>query len=329
MQPIAYQHGLQLYNDDRYLAATVVSSLLGDGLGDDRLLIVATPDHRDAFASELTAAGLDLEALQSADRLVFADARSSLDQIIVDRRPDRAVFAELVGQTVRRLSGPDGATVRIYGEMVDLLWREGNPDAAHELEDLANELCATLPVRILCGYSLDALESDDTRAHFLRVCHSHDRVEPAERYAPAVDLRDAVDAAIEIARPAIDAAGQKLTMSVVVEPVAVQGDLVWLTQVVSQLVDNASRYTGRGGHIAVEVESDAESGEAWVAVSDTGIGMPPELLSLVFEPGGRGVGLALARQLVELHRGKIEATSGGTGRGSRVVFRLPLNNHAP
>jgi signal transduction histidine kinase len=99
--------------------------------------------------------------------------------------------------------------------------------------------------------------------------------------------------------------------------------------VVSRLVDNASRYTGRGGHIAVEVESDVETAETWVAVSDTGVGMPPELLSRVFEHDGRGVGLALARQLIELHGGKIEATSGGSGRGSRVIFRLPLKAHTP
>jgi signal transduction histidine kinase len=329
MHQTARSHGLQFFIDDRYLASTVASSLLRGGLGDDRLLIVATPAHRDAIASELRAGGLDLEALHSGDRLVFADARSSLDQIIVDGRPDRVMFAELVGQTVRRLSGPEGATVRIYGEMVDLLWREGNPDAAHELEDLANELCATLPVTILCGYGLDTVDRDETGAHFLRICHSHDHVVPAESYTLDVDLRDAVESAVDFARPAIDAAGQKLTMSVAGEPVVVEGDLGWLTQVVSRLVDNASRYTGRGGHIAVEVESDLETAEAWVAVSDTGIGMPSELLSRVFEYDGRGVGLALARQLIELHGGRIQATSGGVGRGSRVIFRLPVKAHAP
>jgi signal transduction histidine kinase len=329
MRQTAHSHGLQFYIDDKYLASTVASSLLRDGLGDDRLLIVATPAHREAVASELRAAGLDLEALQAADRLVFADARSSLDQMMVNGRPDRVRFAELVGQTVRRLSGPDGATVRIYGEMVDLLWREGNPDAAHELEDLANELCATLPVTILCGYSLDTVDRDETGAHFLRICHSHDHIAPAESYTLDVDLRDAVESAVDYERPAIDAAGQKLTMSVAGEPVVVEGDLGWLTQVVSRLVDNASRYTGRGGHIAVEVESDVETAETWVAVSDTGVGMPPELLSRVFEHDGRGVGLALARQLIELHGGKIEATSGGSGRGSRVIFRLPLKAHTP
>lgn len=328
MPHTAYQHGLQFYNDDDYLASAVVPALIQDGLGDDRLLIVATADHRRAFASAFAEAGLDVGALQADNRLVFVDARAALNEFMVDGRPDRTLFIEVFGRTVRQLSGPNGATVRVYGEMADLLRRDGNPEAGHQLEALGNEICAVLPVTILCGYGLDTLDGDDG-AHLLRICDSHDHIGPDESYTLDVDLRDAVESAVDSARSAIDAAGQKLTMSVAGEPVVVEGDPGWLTQLVSRLVDNASRYTGRGGHIAVEVESDVETSEAWVAVSDTGIGMPPELLRRVFEHGGPGVGLAVAHQLVELHGGTIEATSGGPGRRSRVIFRLPLKTHAP
>ena len=327
MSRTVHRHGLQFYSDDQYLASQAASSLLRDGLGDDCLLIVATPAHREALASALTAAGADMPALQAAGRAIFADARAALDQVMIAGRPDRARFVETFSQIVRQLLGSSGATVRAYGEMAELLRRDGRHDAAHQLEAFANEICAMLPVTVLCGYSLDTLEDDKTGAHLLRICHSHDRVAPAERYEPAIDLRHAVNAAIQIARPAIDAAGQKLTMSVVEDPVIVGGDLRWLTQVVSGLVDNASKYTGRGGHIAVEVETDSERGEAWVAVSDTGIGMPPERLSQVFEHDWPGVGIALARRMVELHGGTIDAMSGGIGRGSRVMFTLPLNTH--
>jgi signal transduction histidine kinase len=329
MQPTVYQHGLQFYNDDEYLTSAVVSSLIGEGLGDDRLLIVATAAHRRAFATGLEDAGLDVGALQTDGRLVFSDARSALADFMIDGRPDRARFTAVFSRVVLELSGPNRATVRVYGEMADLLHRDGNPEAAHELESFANKLFAFLPITIICGYGLDMLDAGHSGADLLRICDSHDHVAPAESYTLEVDLRDAVESAVDAARPTIDAAGQKLTMSVAGEPVVVEGDLGWLTQIASRLVDNASRYTGRGGHIAVEVESDLEAGEAWVAVSDTGVGMPAELLSRVFEHDGRGVGLALARQLVELHGGRIEATSGGVGRGSRVIFRLPLQTNAP
>jgi PAS domain S-box-containing protein len=146
-----------------------------------------------------------------------------------------------------------------------------------------------------------------------------------------VDLRAAIDQAIEATRPH-DAHPFSATLPA--EPILVDGDPARLTQVFSNLLGNAVKYTPRGKAIAIEAcEGD---GEAVVTVSDEGIGIAPDALMRLFEmfsqidphlhrhPGGLGVGLAVARVFVELHGGAIEAHSEGAGRGSRFVVRLPL-----
>jgi CheY-like chemotaxis protein len=105
--------------------------------------------------------------------------------------------------------------------------------------------------------------------------------------------------------------------------------------VFSNLLNNAAKYTGPGGRIAITAERD--SGSVAVSVQDSGIGIPSEMLAHVFEPftqldrslersrGGLGIGLALAKRLVEMHGGAIEAQSSGVGQGSRFIVRLPLS----
>jgi CheY-like chemotaxis protein len=109
--------------------------------------------------------------------------------------------------------------------------------------------------------------------------------------------------------------------------------------VVSNLLNNAAKYTPRGGHIVLAAERDGD--QALIAVSDNGIGIPPESLGEVFQmftqvahaaqhmPGGLGIGLSLVRSLVELHGGTITAASAGTGTGSVFTVRLPLARSAP
>lgn len=134
-------------------------------------------------------------------------------------------------------------------------------------------------------------------------------------------------------RLAFEAAQQHSTVTLPEHPVYVYGDRTRLTQVFSNLLQNANKYTPSGGKIAVEVRR--ENGSAVVSVRDTGIGIPPAMLEQVFElfaqvdrsshrtGGGVGIGLTLARRLTELHGGRIEARSAGDGRGSEFIVRLP------
>jgi PAS domain S-box-containing protein len=149
-----------------------------------------------------------------------------------------------------------------------------------------------------------------------------------------VDLATVVEAALEMARPLIDARRHTLTVDLPDDPVALDADPLRLSQVIANLLTNAAKYTGNGGHIALSAERDR--GCATIRVVDDGIGLAGESLAQIFEmfaqvgtaldrtEGGLGIGLALSRGLVQLHGGTIEAHSAGLGKGSEFIVRLPL-----
>ncbi len=147
------------------------------------------------------------------------------------------------------------------------------------------------------------------------------------------ELAAVVDAAVETARPVIDAKRHRFSIEMPSEPVVFAADPLRLSQVLSNLLTNAAKYTDPGGEIRLRATADAE--QVTIKVSDTGIGMSANAISRVFamfsqihssqdrSEGGLGIGLALAKGLVELHGGVIEARSAGLGKGSEFVVRLP------
>jgi signal transduction histidine kinase len=149
-----------------------------------------------------------------------------------------------------------------------------------------------------------------------------------------MDLRAAAEMAAEAVRPVCEAAAHSLTVRLPPEPLGVAADLTRLTQVLTNLLTNATKYTPPGGHIELAVA--VEEGKAVVRVRDNGVGIPAELLPRVFDlftqadqsldraQGGLGIGLALVKRLVEAHGGTVEANSDGPGTGSEFVVRLPL-----
>jgi signal transduction histidine kinase len=153
-----------------------------------------------------------------------------------------------------------------------------------------------------------------------------------------VTLREVLAASAEASRAAIDARGHRLVIDASAEELAVEGDFDRLTQVVSNLLSNAAKYTDAGGTIQLRVTRQGADGV--VSVADTGIGIPAADLSGVFEmfsqvhshrrhaDGGLGIGLSLVRQLVEMHGGSVQAASPGEGRGSIFSVRLPLTEPA-
>jgi PAS domain S-box-containing protein len=148
-----------------------------------------------------------------------------------------------------------------------------------------------------------------------------------------VELAAAVRTAVEAARPLIDAHAHQLTVTLPPEPVRMDADPVRLAQVFANLLNNAAKYTEKGGQIWLSAERQGR--EVMVSVRDTGIGIPAEYLPRLFEmfsqlapalersQGGLGIGLALVRGLVELHGGRVEAHSAGPGRGCEFIVRLP------
>ena len=149
-----------------------------------------------------------------------------------------------------------------------------------------------------------------------------------------VNLADIVAAAAETVQPLLEQKKQQLELNAVSTDLFVRGDPVRLTQVVGNLLHNAAKYTGEGGHVVLTTRSSG--GRAEIRVRDTGIGISADSMPRIFElftqipservntSGGLGIGLALVRALVELHGGEIMVASDGLDRGSEFTVRLPL-----
>ncbi|HET7844564.1 MAG TPA: ATP-binding protein, partial [Xanthomonadales bacterium] len=150
-----------------------------------------------------------------------------------------------------------------------------------------------------------------------------------------LDLRTAVECAVDATRPLVDANRHELELQLPDVPLPVDGDATRLAQVVSNLLNNAAKYTPTGGRIVLQASS--EHGDAVVRVTDSGIGIPAEVLPRVFDmfmqvddsldraQGGLGIGLTLVQRLMLLHGGTVTADSPGAGRGSTFTVRVPLS----
>ena len=149
-----------------------------------------------------------------------------------------------------------------------------------------------------------------------------------------MSLGVAIEHAVETAKPVIEAGRHTLTATLPPMPLHVEGDLTRLAQVFCNVLINAAKYTPSGGHITLSAQ--AHDGHAVVRVADTGIGISPDDVPRIFRifgqaksaldlaQSGQGIGLALAKGLIEMHGGTIEAHSAGPGKGSEFVMTLPL-----
>lgn len=149
-----------------------------------------------------------------------------------------------------------------------------------------------------------------------------------------ITLQSAIQDAIDASLPLIDSNAHLLTLDLPEKPLWLHADPTRLSQIVSNLLNNAAKYTPRRGRITLAARG--EKGEAVLSVIDNGVGIPPDMLPHVFDlftqvdrtlersRGGLGIGLALVKQLLEMHEGKIEAMSAGPNRGSTFTICLPI-----
>ena len=149
-----------------------------------------------------------------------------------------------------------------------------------------------------------------------------------------VDLAVVVRHALDTSRPLIEQAAHELSVRLPSEPVMVEADTIRLAQAIANLLNNAAKYTDRGGHIRLAVECRESTVD--ISVQDNGVGIPPALLPHVFDMfsrverplgkahGGLGIGLSIVKHLIEMHGGTVEARSPGDGGGSEFRIRLPL-----
>ena len=149
-----------------------------------------------------------------------------------------------------------------------------------------------------------------------------------------MDLAEVVRSAVETSRPLLDAARHQLAVSLPAETLTLECDPLRLAQVLSNLLNNAAKFTEKGGQVWLDARREGSS--AIVSIRDSGMGIPAEMLPKVFDlftqvdrtysraEQGLGIGLTLVSRLVDMHGGSVEARSDGPGKGSEFILRLPL-----
>ena len=175
-------HLVAFYETDDFLVDTV-AAFCGDALRDgDAAIVVATAPHRAAFEAALRSSGIDVEAAVAAGRYLAFDAAELLAEFMLDGAPDPRRFRATVGPVIERAARGRGG-VRIYREMVALLWELGDVASVLALEDLWNDLAAEHALALLCAYPMRAFADTASAAAFARICEQHVMAIPAEGYA--------------------------------------------------------------------------------------------------------------------------------------------------
>lgn len=172
-------HDVHFYRNEAYLKRVVVDFLATGVAAGQPLIVIATEAHRNAFADGLRARRLDVDELLSDREAIWLDARETLACFMEGPCPDRELFMATVGNVFERvLRKRFFLIVRAYGEMVDLLCRDGNTEGAIALEALWNELASRYAHSLLCAYSIDNFLHEAGGRCLRRVCDVHGRTLP-------------------------------------------------------------------------------------------------------------------------------------------------------
>ncbi len=176
-------HAVRFYENKTSLCRTVVD-FLAEGFRDHQPgLVIATQAHAIGVLDQLRARNFEVDRMQAAGELLLLDARGTLATFMADGMPDTAAFKTIVPAIIERLRGDRSErTVRAYGEMVDVLWKDGRTAAAIRLEVLWNQLAMTHAFSLLCGYAVSNFYKD-TGMREIRAQHSH--VIPSDSRLPS------------------------------------------------------------------------------------------------------------------------------------------------
>lgn len=183
------EHFVQFYEADGFLLSSL-SGFIGTAINSgDAALVVATPQHRNGLEELLQANGVDTPGAIKAGRYVSLDAADTLSKFMIDGAPEPTRFKEVIGGVLASVT--DGRSrVRAFGEMVALLWAEGNQTAAIRLEQLWNDLQNSHSFSLFCAYPMNGFGGQRFAESHGGVCSVHSRVIPAESYAGLEDQND-------------------------------------------------------------------------------------------------------------------------------------------
>jgi hypothetical protein len=186
VRPLGGDHVVHFYDRDDELVGVVVGYLAAAVADGDVVIMIATAAHREAFTAALSSAGVDVAAAMAKRHLQVLDAAATLNQFMVGGSPDAAAFDAVVGGVVRS-AAESGCEVRAYGEMVALLWGEGNAAGAIELETLWNGLADQVPFSLFCAYPSYLVAAADAFDTFAQVCSLHSDVVGGAPIAPDLE----------------------------------------------------------------------------------------------------------------------------------------------
>lgn len=169
-----HSHFVEFYETEAFLVDSVRNFLAPGLVTGDPAIVVATGAHRDSFEHALMEAGIELHEAHRCGRYITLDASEALATFMVDGMPDAARFRVAIGRLVSR-AGENARDLRIYGEMVAVLWNEGNVAAAIALEDLWNDLATSYPFSLFCAYPMRAFDLDASNEGFRKICGRHSK----------------------------------------------------------------------------------------------------------------------------------------------------------
>jgi hypothetical protein len=180
-----HTHSVQFYEEDSFLLDSLTKVIGTTLVAGDVAIVIATPEHREGLASRLKARGLDLEVTAKLGRYCALDANETLSGFMVQGLPDPALFHSFMGYLFSAIKptaeGTPPRTV-LFGEMVALLFAEGNFDAALKLEQLWNDLARSYSFQLHCAYPLKGFDQESHTQAFHDICAEHNHVIPTEDY---------------------------------------------------------------------------------------------------------------------------------------------------
>jgi len=170
------EHFVQFYEQDDFLIAEVgrfLATCRRDGYAG---IAIVAPQHRALLEQRLN------DTVARRDRCIVLDAAATLSEVMIDGWPDEQRFQGILGSVIRRASQDGSRQVRVFGEMDSLLWAEGRHKAAFQMEEMWNHLAELHSFSMFCAYPMARFHEARHRGSFLRICHSHTRVCPAESF---------------------------------------------------------------------------------------------------------------------------------------------------
>src|SRR5258706_3370451 len=211
-----FEHFVQFYETDVFLLDSL-SGFIGTGLAEgDACIVLATKAHRESLEERLKSKGLDLVAAQTQGDYISLDAAEVLSKLMVDELPDPERFTRVVGDMITR-AAKGRHQVRVFGELVALLWADGTRAAAIRLEELWNDLRKLHPFLLFCAYPMHGFGGEVYEAEFTEICNRHSQVIPTESFTVLTTFGERLRAITLLQQKANALAEERSRLAAIVE----------------------------------------------------------------------------------------------------------------